>query len=71
MIIIDFYYWNISEHKWKKAEKIFNDLPSAIRFCWSMKHRKMMLDGWRTYDPEDNQVLQRKVNIAKINGWNI
>ena len=69
MITIYYYFWNKTEHQWKRSEKAFNDLPSAIRFCWSMKNRRMRLDGWRTYDPEDNEVLQRKVNIAKINGW--
>ena len=67
MITIYYYYW--SQGHWIKDEKIFYELEPAIRFCWSMKHKKMMLDGWGCFDPEDNQVMQQRVNIAKINGW--
>lgn len=74
MIIVYFYYWKVDGLKrhWEKAEKIFYSIESASRFCWSMKNNKLlMLDGWSCSDPEDNQAMQRKVNIAKINGWSI
>ena len=69
MITIYFYYRK--DGKWEKGQKIMYSVESAIRFCWSMKNRKMILDGWSCYDPEDNEELQRNVNIAKINGWRL
>lgn len=71
MITIYYYYWSKSESKMKEGEQIFNDVQSAIRFCWSMKKRKMVLNGWKCIYPEDNELLQMRVNIAKINGWRI
>ena len=73
MITIYYLYWKKDGLKghWEKAEKIFYSIAPAIRFCWSMKNRKMILDGWSCYDPEDNHQMQQKVNIAKINGWTI
>lgn len=68
MITIFYLYFNKTENKMKEASQIFDDVQKAIRFCWSMKKRKMVLDGWSCYDPEDNEILQRKVNIAVING---
>lgn len=67
MIIVYFFYR--ADNKWKKGQKVFYSTDSASRFCWSMKNRKMILDGWSCYDPEDNVYLQRVVNISKINGW--
>ena len=73
MIIIYYYYWkkDCPKSHWEKAEKIFYSVLTASRFCWGMKKRKMILDGWACDDPEDNQQLNQKVNIAKINGWTI
>ena len=74
MIIVYYYYWKkesgFNSH-WEQAEKIFYSVAMASRFCWSMKNRKMMLDGWSCDNPEDNQAMHQKVNIAKINGWSI
>ena len=47
---------------------MFDDVNKAIRFCWSMKNRPMILDGWSCYDPEDNELMDYKVNMAEING---
>lgn len=69
MITIFYYYWNKSESKMKEAEQIFYDVQRAIRFCWSMKNKRMVLNGWSCFYPEDNELMQMKVNIAKINGW--
>ena len=69
MIIVYYYYWK--DGHWEKAEKIFYSVVMASRFCWSMKNRKMMLDGWSCDNPEDNQSMHQKVNITKINGWSI
>ena len=71
MITIFYLYFSKTENKMKEASQIFDDVQKAIRFCWSMKKRKMVLDGWSCYDPEDNEILQRKVNMAVINGWSI
>lgn len=69
MITIFYLYFNKTENKMKEASQIFNDVQKAIKFCWSMKKRKMILDGWSCYDPEDNELMSMRVNIAKINGW--
>ena len=69
MITIYYYYWK--DGHWQQAEKIFSSVIMASRFCWSMKNKKMILDGWKCYYPEDNQEMNIKVNIAKINGWHI
>ena len=67
--MITIYYYYRKDGRWVRAEKIFYSVESASRFCWSMKTRKLILDGWATFDPEDNAELQRRVDIAKINGW--
>ena len=69
MITIFYFYWSKKENKFKEAEQIFYSVQSAIRFCWSMKNRKMVLNGWSCFDLEDNEYMQRKVDISKINGW--
>lgn len=69
MITIFYYYWNKTENKLKEAEQIFYDVHKAIRFCWSMKNKRMILDGWTCFYPEDNELMNSRVNIAKINGW--
>ena len=69
MITVFYYYYNKSESKMKKAEQTFYDVHKAIRFCWSMKNKKMILDGWTCYDQECNQLMNYKVNISAINGW--
>lgn len=69
MITIFYYYWNKTESKMKRAEQIFYDVHKAIRFCWSMKNKKMILDGWTCYDQECNQLMNYKVNMSAINGW--
>ena len=71
MITVFYYYWNKSESKMKKAEQIFYDVHKAIRFCWSMKNKKMILDGWTCYDQECNQLMNYKVNMSAINGYKI
>ena len=71
MIKVYYYFYNKTEKKMKYAEQMFENVDTAIRFCWSMKRKKMILDGWLCYDPEDNLLMHRKVNIAKINGWSI
>lgn len=69
MITIFYYYWSKSESRMKEAERIFYDVYKAIRFCWSMKNRRMTLTGWSCLDPEDNEFMQMKVNFTKINGY--
>ena len=69
MITVFYYYWNKTESKMKKAEQTFYDVHKAIRFCWSMKNKKMILDGWTCYDQECNQLMNYKVNMSVINGW--
>lgn len=69
MITVFYYYWNKTESKMKKGEQTFYDVHKAIKFCWSMKNRKMILGGWACYDQECNQLMNYKVNISIINGW--
>ena len=69
MITVFYYYWNKSESNMKKAEQTFYDVHKAIRFCWSMKNKKMILDGWTCCDQECNQLMNYKVNMSAINGW--
>ena len=74
MIRVYFYYWKVDgfNKRWEKGEKSFNSVESASKFCWSMKNNKhLVLDGWSCDDPEDNQEMNIKVNIAKINGWKV
>ncbi len=69
MITVFYYYYNKTESKMKRAEQIFYDVHKAIRFCWSMKNKKMILDGWSCYDQECNQLMNYKVNMSVINRW--
>ena len=70
MIIVD--YMVRKDNKWVSEEKIFYNIDSAVRFCWSIKHKpKMCLNGWRTTSPEENQEMNFRVNLYKINGWRL
>lgn len=69
MITISYLYFNKTENKMKEAERIFYDVHKAIRFCWSMKNRRMALIGWSCLEPEDNEFMLMKVNFTKINGY--
>ena len=69
MIIVYYYYRKTATSSCEKCQKIFYSVDSASRFCWSMKNRwKMILDGWSCDYPEDNQEMNRRVDIAQING---
>ena len=46
-----------------------DDVEKAIKFCWSMKKQKMFLIGWECVDPEDNEELNKRVNMQEINNW--
>ena len=71
MITIFYHYYNKKENKMKEASRVFDDVNKAIKFCWSMKDRKMILDGWSCYDIEDHELMNAKVNMSIINGWSI
>ena len=70
MIIVDFMVRK--DNKWVSEEKIFYSIDSAVRFCWSMRYKpKMCLNGWRCSSPEENQEMNFRVNLYKINGWRL
>ena len=71
MIIVYYFYKDKNGH-WSPAEKVFESVTLASRFCYAMKRNpKLTLDGWECDFPDDNEEMQRRVNIAKINGWRI
>lgn len=67
--MIRVYYYYRSDKHWISAAQDFASVESASRFCWALKKKHMILDGWSCYDSEDNEEMQRLVNIAKINRW--
>lgn len=70
MIIVYYFYRASITQKYEKCQKTFNSVISASRFCWSMKKNwRMILDGWACDYPEDNEEMNKKVSIAKVNGW--
>lgn len=69
MITIYYQYWSKKEGQMKPAEQTFYDINKAVKFCWSMKNRKMILLRWETFDSEENEEMYRRVNISAINGF--
>lgn len=71
MFVIVYYdYYRKSTNEWvKDNEVIFYDLDKAIRFCWSLKHKRAILRGYRCFDDSWNYEMNRRVNMDKINGW--
>lgn len=71
-MIIVYYFYKDKNGRWLPSEKVFESVTLASRFCYAMKRNsKLILDGWECSDPWDNEEMNRRVVIAKINGWRI
>lgn len=67
MITICYQFWSRKENRFKSYEQYFWELDKAVKFCWAMKRRMMILDGISGDSMKEIQYVSKRINIEEIN----